>query len=108
MEGYGESKQRHPDGAERDKAILNLSRGKKTRGVAAKAYAYGKRRLQVAAVRFVDVQNFAAVKDNHELEQRAEEPEVSIAHDGEVQSAVWPDDLNLLYQIAKNVEAKFP
>src|SRR5580693_3223283 len=59
-------------------------------------------------MRFVDVQNFAAVKDNHELEQCAEKPEIGIAHDGEVQRAIRPDDLNLFEQIAKNVEAKFP
>ena len=52
--------------------------------------------------------NLAAIKDNHELQQRAEKPEVGIANDGEVQSAIRPDDLNLLDQIAKNVEAELP
>jgi len=43
------------------------------------------------------MQNFAAVKNNHELEQCAEEPEVSIAGNGEVQDPVWPDELDLFF-----------
>src|SRR5580704_12536891 len=54
------------------------------------------------------MQDFAAVKDNHELEQRAEKPKVGIADDGEMQRAIRSDNADLLEQIAENVEAKFP
>src|SRR5580704_14273052 len=108
MDGNRESKQRHADGAQRDEAILDLARGEKSCGVAAKTDAYGQCCLQVPAMRFVDVQDFTAVKDNHELEQRAEKPEVGIADDCKVQCAIWPDNLNLLDQIAEDVEPEFP
>src|SRR5580658_1749290 len=58
-------------------------------------------------MRFIDVQNFAAVKDNHELQQGAEKPEVGIADDGQMKRPVGPNDLDLLEQVAKNVEAEF-
>src|SRR5690348_9403796 len=108
MERDGEREQRHADGAQRDQSVFDLPGGKKSRRVAANADSDGKRRLQVSAVRFVDMQDFAAVEDDHELEQRAEEPEVGIAHDGEMQGAVRPDYLELSAEVAKNVEAKFP
>src|SRR5271163_3027067 len=103
-----ERKHGHADGAERDETIFDFSAGKQTSGVTADANANRKRRLQVAAVRFVNVQNLAAIKDNHKLQQRAEKPEVGVAHDSEMQSAIRPDNASLLYQIAKDVKAKFP
>jgi hypothetical protein len=108
MQGYSERKHRHADGTQRDEAILDLSRRKQARSVAAKAYANGESGLQVSAVRFIDMQNLASVKYDHELQQGAEEPEIGIAYDGEVQGSVRPDDSNLLYEISKNVEAEFP
>jgi hypothetical protein len=108
MKGYSERKQRHSDGAQRDEAIFDLSRRKQARSVTPKAYANGECGLQVPAVRLIDMQNLASVKDDHELQQGAEKPEIGIAYDGEVQGSVRPDDSNLLYEIAENVEAEFP
>src|SRR5580658_8304121 len=54
------------------------------------------------------MQDFAAVKDNHELKQRAKKPKVSISDNGEMQCAIRADNADLLQQIAKNVETEFP
>ena len=58
-------------------------------------------------MRFVKVQDFSSVKHNHELQQGSQEPEISVACDGQVQYAVRPYELKLFLQVAKNIEAEF-
>src|SRR5260370_39416685 len=79
MEGNGQSKHRHANGAKRDEAVLNLSRRKQAGGVAPDADANGQRRLQLATARLVKVQDFPALENNNELQQRAEKTAVSNA-----------------------------
>src|SRR5260370_13564988 len=52
------------------------------------------------------MEDFAAVKNNDELQQSPEKPEISIAGNGQVQDAVRPDKLNLLVQVAEDVETE--
>src|SRR5260370_15019785 len=108
MEGNGQRNHRHANGAKRDEAVLNLSRRKQAGGVAPDADANGQRRLQIATACLVKVQDFTAVENNNELQQRAEKPEVSIAGNGQVQDPVWPDELDLFLQVTKYIETECP
>src|SRR6059058_4388476 len=69
MEGNCQSKRGHPHGAKRNEAVFDFSRRQQACCVAPHADADGQRRLEIAAVRFVKVQDFSSVKHNHELQQ---------------------------------------
>src|SRR5579862_853212 len=97
----------HAHAAERNQPIFDLPTGKITGGEAAYPDADGQSSLQVAATRFVKVQDFAAVKNDNELKQRTEEPEVGVADDRQLQCAVGAHQAPLRSNIAKNVPAEF-
>src|SRR6267378_7148441 len=80
----GEREHRHSYGAKRDQAIFDLSSREQSCRVAPDADANSQRCLQIAAVLLVEVQNLTSIKDNYELKQRPQKPEVGIASNGEV------------------------
>src|SRR5258705_3555690 len=84
LEGNRQRKNRHADRPEWYQAIFDLAGRKKSCGHAPKADANGKRGLKIAAVRLIQVQDVAAVKDDHKLQQCSKKPEVSIAGDSQV------------------------
>src|SRR5262249_43192374 len=102
-----ESEHGHANGAKRNEAVLNLSRRQQTSRVTANADADCQRRLEIASMGFVKVQDFSSIKNNHELKQRTQKPEIRVAHDSQVQYAIRAHELILSFQIAKKVETKF-
>src|SRR4029077_8517501 len=69
MRGDRQGKNRHANRAEWYQTVFNLPGGKEPGGYAPEADADGEGGLQVAAVRFVEVQDIPAVKNDHKLEE---------------------------------------
>src|SRR2546430_2572638 len=96
-----------PPAAKGNEALFIFPRRQQACCVAPHADPDGQRRLEIAAVRFVKVQDFSPVKHNHELQQGSQKPEISIANDGQMQYAIGAHELKLFLQVAKNIEAEF-
>jgi len=94
----------HADGPQGNQAVLDLPAGQRACGVASDADSDRQRRLEVTAVRLVDVKDFRPVEDDDELEQRPEKPEVRVPGDGEEQNPIGPDEAPLLEELAKHVQ----
>src|SRR5437762_13545137 len=79
---------RHSDSAQRNQPILDFS----ARQIARRKTAYSdsdrQRRLQIASSRFIQKHDFAAVENNHKLQQRAQKPKISIADNRQLQRAI--------------------
>jgi hypothetical protein len=101
------AKDGHTDAAQRNQSRFNFSAREVTSRKAPQADPDSQRRLQIAAACFVQVHDFAPVKNNYELQQSAQKPEVSVPNDRQFQCAVRPHQAPLRAQISKNVQSKF-
>ncbi len=99
--------QRHADGAERNEAVLDFVAAEQPGDHAADADADGQRGVEIAGLGLPDMQNIGTVDDDGGEEQRAEEPEVGVAENREEERLIAAHELDLLPEIANEVQAEF-
>src|SRR5271170_1673966 len=100
------TEERHADGAERNQSIFNFPAGKIASGETAEADADSHRGLQVADVRVVNVQHVVAIHDDRKLQQRREEPEITVAENGPAEDAVSANGSHLRGEICEWIPAE--
>ena len=99
--------QRHADGAERNEAVFNFVAAEQAGDHAADADADGESGVEIAGLSLADVENIGTVDDDGGEEQRAKEPEVGVAEDREEERLIAAHELDLLPEIANEVQAEF-
>ena len=96
----------HPDRADRDQPILDFPAREISGRDAAHADPYTYRGLQVADMRFVDVQRVVTEHHHGELQQRRQKPQVRVSNHRPVKDAVARHQAQLPGQIAQRIPSK--
>src|ERR1700739_2142731 len=96
----------HADGAERDQTIFDLIAAQQAGDHAANADSYGKRCVEIAGLCLANMENIRTVDNDRGEQQRAQEPEVGVAEDGEEEGLIAAHELDLLPEVADEIQAE--